>query len=164
MPPQEVEVPPVEFQIKFKFPDNKGTMPNGNYEHRSKAIDPETSLYHYLVILRNVVIQLFDDGKFEYEKDQLWLPQLEMLTLREHLNSELLQRRTDKMHLTDIDVLDLGYIKNKLVMFVDPIKIESYGPLHFLLLTVKGTKKPTVKELNDTYLEFQAGGTFAKVV
>jgi hypothetical protein len=156
------EVPPVEFQLKFKYPDGKGTMSNEQYERRSKEIDPETALYQYLITLRNIIIQLFDDT--EYEKDPLWIPQMELLTLREHLNAELLQRRTDKMHLTDIDVLDLGYIKNKLVIFVDPIKIESYGPLHFSLLTVRGTKKPTVKELNDVYLEFQAGGTFAKVV
>lgn len=161
---EDQEWEPVEFTIKFQFPDNKGTMKNGKYERRTKAIDPETPLFQYLTVLRNVVCWYLSDQNIDYDAESVgtWVPELELLTLREHLNSDILQRRADKLHLSEMDVCEFGYIKNKLVVYMDPSKVESYGPLHFVLATM-GKCRPSIKELNDLLVAFQAGGTLKKI-
>lgn len=160
----QLEVEPVEFTILFQFPDNKGVSSLGTYEHRAKVLDKDSPLFHYLTVLRHVFIGFAADSSYEFDSETGWIPQLELLTLRDHRNSELLQRRADKLHLTEIDLVELGFIANKLVIYVDPYKVESHGPLHFHLLTFKSAKKPTLLELTDIYRAFRAGGTFSTVV
>lgn len=120
-----------ELQLKWQHKEGKGTMVDGSYERNAKAIDPETKLHQYVMTLRAGLMQWCHEYKLRMCKP----PQVELMTIRENGSPEVLQRRAEKLHELMVDVGELGFRGKDFVIYLDPVRVESYGGLHIVLVS-----------------------------
>lgn len=146
-----------ELELKWQYPEGKGTMSDGTYERNTKAIDPNTRLHDYVMRLREALIVHCGKDKLREARP----PQIELITLRDNGNEEMLQRRADRLHTMSVYVDEFGYVGNSFSILLDPAKVESYDKLNIVLVTFRDRKdRPKMEHLRTMCLEIMS--TFMK--